>query len=323
MNLLLKVNELATSFLTDQGEVTPVDGVNLELMPGETLCIVGESGCGKSVTSMSIMRLLGKNGFIKSGSIQFEDKDLVGLPESQLRKIRGCDLAMIFQDPMTSLNPVFTIGNQLMESSMLHLKLSKKEARDHAINMLKKVGIPRADEIMNAFPHELSGGMRQRVMIAIALSCKPKLLIADEPTTALDVTIQAQILNLMKALQKDTGTAIMLITHDLGVVAEMADRVVVMYAGQVVEESDVFTLFEKPLHPYTQGLMKSVPNILVEADENLVSIPGTVPSLRSMPKGCRFSSRCDFATEKCKNNAPPLKSVDKGHNVRCWLVEVN
>ncbi|MDR7079402.1 peptide/nickel transport system ATP-binding protein [Neobacillus niacini] len=321
MNLLLKVNELETAFLTDQGEVTPVDGVNLELMTGETLCIVGESGCGKSVTSMSIMRLLGKNGFIKSGSIQFEDKDLVGLPESQLRKIRGCDLAMIFQDPMTSLNPVFTIGNQLMESSRLHLKLSKKEAKDHAINMLKKVGIPRANEIMNAFPHELSGGMRQRVMIAIALSCKPKLLIADEPTTALDVTIQAQILNLMKELQKDTGTAIMLITHDLGVVAEMADRVVVMYAGQVVEESDVFTLFEKPLHPYTQGLMKSVPNILVEADENLVSIPGTVPSLRNMPKGCRFSSRCEFATEKCKNNAPPLKNVGKGHKIRCWLVE--
>lgn len=319
--MLLELKDVRTVFKTEKGEVTSVDRVSIRLEKGETIGIVGESGCGKSVTSLSIMRLLGKNGSIREGEIRFMDKDLVKLPEAELRLIRGGDIAMIFQEPMTSLNPVFTIGNQLTEAIRLHTHLRGKAAEGYAIEMLEKVGIPRPEAIMKSYPHSLSGGMRQRVMIAMALSCKPKLLIADEPTTALDVTIQAQILNLMKELREEMHTSILLITHDLGVVAEMADKVVVMYAGQVVEETDVFTLFEQPLHPYTQGLMRSIPHIETDAEEMLASIPGAVPPLSNMPKGCRFHTRCEFAVGKCLSAAPTLLSVQEGHQVRCWMAQ--
>lgn len=323
MKNLLEVKNLQTAFQTDRSEVVSVDNVSFFLKPGETIGIVGESGCGKSVTSLSIMRLLGKSGYIKKGEIHFDSLDLVQMKEDQLRKLRGNEISMIFQEPMTSLNPVFTIGDQMMEGIKLHLKLKKKEAKKYAIEMLEKVGIPRAEAIMNEYPHALSGGMRQRVVIAMALACKPKLLIADEPTTALDVTIQAQILELMKKLREDSGTAIMLITHDLGVIAEMADKVLVMYAGQVVEEADVYTLFEEPKHPYTKGLMDSIPHIEYEANDRLVSIPGTVPSLQHMPKGCRFHTRCPHATERCVKEEPPLLSAGEGHMARCWLAGAN
>jgi len=320
---LLEVEKLQTAFKNDKGEVISVDEVTFYLKPGETIGIVGESGCGKSVTSLSVMRLLGKSGYIKKGSIKLGGNDLAQLPEAQMRHIRGNEISMIFQEPMTSLNPVFTIGNQMMELTILHMKLSKKEAKMYAIEMLKKVGIPRAEEIIHEYPHKLSGGMRQRVMIAMALSCKPKLLIADEPTTALDVTIQAQILELMKKLRQESNTAIMMISHDLGVIAEMADKVLVMYGGQVVEEADVFTLFDEPKHPYTKGLMESIPHLEYDSHERLVSIPGTVPTLKHMPKGCRFHTRCPFANEKCKNEKPPLLSINQHdeHKVRCWLYE--
>ncbi|WP_240417264.1 ABC transporter ATP-binding protein [Paenibacillus periandrae] len=321
MEPLLEISELQTAFQTDQGEVVSIEDVSFRLKPGETLGIVGESGCGKSVTSLSIMGLLGQRGRIRKGEILFDGEDIVQLDEAQMRNIRGNEISMIFQEPMTSLNPVFTIGNQLIEAINQHLKLGKKEARALAIEMLKKVGIPRADAIIDEYPHALSGGMRQRVMIAMALSCKPKLLIADEPTTALDVTIQAQVLELMKKLRKEIGTAIILITHDLGVIAEMADKVIVMYAGQVVEETDVFTLFDNPLHPYTKGLIGSIPQIDGDLEERLVSIPGTVPSLLQMPNGCRFHSRCAFAMERCVNEVPPLLTAGKEHLSRCWLVE--
>jgi peptide/nickel transport system ATP-binding protein len=319
--MLLEINNLKTVFKTEKGEVTSVDGVSLQVGKGETVGIVGESGCGKSVTSLSIMRLLGKNGRIKEGEIRFMGKDLAKLSESELRQMRGGDMAMIFQEPMTSLNPVFTIGNQLIEAIRLHSDLKGKAAEQYAIEMLKKVGIPRPEAIMTSYPHALSGGMRQRVMIAMALSCKPKLLIADEPTTALDVTIQAQILNLMKGLREEIGASIVLITHDLGVIAEMADKVVVMYAGQVVEETDVYTLFENPLHPYTQGLMKSIPHLDNDTEDTLASIPGAVPPLTNMPTGCRFHDRCEFASEKCQLQAPIFKPVQEGHSVRCWKAQ--
>jgi peptide/nickel transport system ATP-binding protein len=320
---LLNVDKLQTVFRTGKGEVTSVEEVSFKLKPGETIGIVGESGCGKSVTSLSIMRLLGKHGLVKNGSINFNGKDLAKIPESEMRKIRGNEISMIFQEPMTSLNPVFTIGNQLTEGVRLHMKLGKKEARTYAIEMLSKVGIPRPEAIMDEYPHALSGGMRQRVMIAMALSCMPKLLIADEPTTALDVTIQAQILELMKKLRSQSNTAIVLITHDLGVVAEMVDRIIVMYAGQVVEEADVYTLFDDPKHPYTKGLIGSIPHIEYDAEERLTSIPGAVPSLQNMPSGCRFHTRCEFATERCVQEQPSLIHTDKydNHKVRCWLVE--
>lgn len=318
---MLEIVNLQTAFRTDHGEVVSVDNISFELKSGETIGIVGESGCGKSVTSLSIMRLLGKNGRIKRGEIRFNGLDLAQLPDDRLRAIRGNEISMIFQEPMTSLNPVFTIGDQLIEGIKLHLKLTNKEAKQYAIEMLKKVGIPRAESIMEEYPHALSGGMRQRVMIAMALSCKPKLLIADEPTTALDVTIQAQILELMKKMRQDSGTAIMLITHDLGVIAEMADKVIVMYAGQVVEEADVFTLFDHPKHPYTIGLMESIPHLEYEEDQRLASIPGTVPSLHRMPKGCRFHTRCEHVSERCKSEQPPLFASGEGHQVRCWLMD--
>lgn len=320
---LLKVDKVQTVFKTGKGEITSVEEVSFQLKPGQTIGIVGESGCGKSVTSLSIMRLLGKHGYVKNGSILFNGKDLAKISEAEMREIRGNEISMIFQEPMTSLNPVFTIGNQMMEGIRLHMKLGKKEARNYAIEMLNSVGIPRAEAIMNEFPHALSGGMRQRVMIAMALSCRPRLLIADEPTTALDVTIQAQILELMKKLRSQSNTAIILITHDLGVVAEMVDKIIVMYAGQVVEEADVFTLFDNPKHPYTKGLIGSIPHIETHQEDRLISIPGAVPSLQNMPTGCRFHTRCEFATERCLQEQPNLIHLDETgeHKVRCWLAE--
>lgn len=321
MECLLSVNNLQTVFATEKQDVVSVEDVSFQIYPGEILGIVGESGCGKSVTSFSIMRLLGRKGRVSRGQILFEGKDLTALSEDQIRDIRGNEISMIFQEPMTSLNPVFTIGFQMAETIQLHLKMNKQEARNYAIEMLKKVGIPRADVIFDSYPHTLSGGMRQRVMIAMALSCKPKLLIADEPTTALDVTIQAQILTLMKKLGKASGMSIMLITHDLGVIAEMADRVIVMYAGQVVEEADVFTLFDHPEHPYTKGLMNSIPQMDAAPDARLESIPGSVPSIYQMVTGCRFHTRCPLATDRCRAEAPALLPVNETHSARCWLVE--
>jgi len=320
---ILEVDGLQTAFKTDKGEVVSVEEVSFKLQPGETIGIVGESGCGKSVTSLSIMRLLGTHGYIKKGSIRLNEKELTTLSEAEMRKVRGNEISMIFQEPMTSLNPVFTIGNQMIELIQLHMGLKGKEAKNYAIDMLKKVGIPRAEVIIDEYPHALSGGMRQRVMIAMALSCKPKLLIADEPTTALDVTIQAQILTLMKSLKNESDTAIMMITHDLGVIAEMADKVMVMYAGQVVEEADVFTLFDEPKHPYTQGLIQSIPHLEYDSREKLYSIPGSVPTLQQMPQGCRFHTRCPYAMEKCITERPPHTSIDNkvDHKVRCFLYE--
>lgn len=322
---LLEINDLHTYFFTDSGKIPAVDGVSLHINRGEVLGVVGESGCGKSVTSLSVMRLIpSPPGKIVSGSILFKGEDLTKVPEKRMRSLRGNEIAMIFQEPMTSLNPVYTIGEQIEEVVRLHLKYDRKRTRSHVIEMLQKVGIPRAAEIVDEYPHQLSGGMRQRVMIAMAMSCQPQLLIADEPTTALDVTIQAQILDLMRALNKDTGAAIMLITHDLGVVAEMCDRVVVMYAGKVVEEGDVRSIFHHPKHPYTEGLIKSIPN-LNENMERLYSIPGNVPIPGSMTKGCLFAPRCEHATDKCWQETPPLFEVQgEGENVhksRCWLHE--
>lgn len=317
---LLEVKNLQTHFHTESGVIPSVDGVSFSIGEGEMIAVVGESGCGKSVTSLSIMGLVGSPGKIEGGEIVFEGKDLTKLSKREMRKLRGNEIAMIFQEPLTSLNPLFTVGNQISESIKLHQKVSKEEAKVKGIEMLKKVGIPRPEKVYSSYPHLLSGGMRQRVMIAMALSCNPKLLIADEPTTALDVTIQAQILELMRELTREYNTSIMLITHDLGVVAEMVDTVIVMYAGQVVEYTDVFTLFKNPKHPYTKGLLDSTPKIHERKDE-LLSIEGTVPSPASMPKGCRFQPRCPFAIEKCVHQLPELREVESGHKVRCWLHE--
>lgn len=318
--LILTVNNLQTSFRTEDGEVTVLDGVSFQIKKGETLGVVGESGCGKSVTSLSIMGLLPRTARIKQGEILFNESNLVSLSAEQMRRIRGKEIAMIFQEPMTSLNPVYTIGSQIMELVLNHTSMSKKEAKQHAITMLKLVGIPRAEQIVDEYPHQLSGGMRQRVMIAMAMSCNPSLLIADEPTTALDVTIQAQILDLMRDLQQKRDMTIMLITHDLGVVAEMCDRVVVMYAGQVVEEAEVEVLFDRPKHPYTIGLLDSIPDMDEEC-EYLLSIGGTVPSPGQMPQGCRFAERCNKALDKCIHQAPPLFQLEDGSKSRCWLYE--
>jgi peptide/nickel transport system ATP-binding protein len=320
---LLRVDGLRTEFRTDQGPVASVDGVGFGLRAGETLCLVGESGSGKSVTALSIMGLLAGNGRITGGSVVFDGQDLVGLPEPDLRRIRGHAIAMIFQEPMTSLNPVLTIGDQLAETMILHLGLTKAQARTRAIELLDKVGIPRAKDVVDDHPHRLSGGMRQRAMIAMALSCEPKLIIADEPTTALDVTIQAQILRLMRELSAETGTAMIFITHDLGVVAEMADRVAVMYAGQIVEETDVYTLFDEPKHPYTTALLRSIPHITTPAGDRLTSISGSVPSLLHMPTGCRFHERCPQAMDRCTTEPPALLPVagTSPQKVRCWLYD--
>ncbi|MFE8698706.1 ABC transporter ATP-binding protein [Cytobacillus sp. FJAT-53684] len=320
---VLDVKQLKTSFFSEDGEVPAVDEVSFSVNKGEILGIVGESGCGKSVTSLSIMKLIPQPpGKIVGGEILLNGENLVQSSEKRMREIRGNEVAMIFQEPMTSLNPLFTIGNQLMEGIKIHTKAGKKAAFQQAVEMLKLVGLPRAEQIMNEYPHQLSGGMRQRVMIAMALSCHPKLLIADEPTTALDVTIQAQILTLMKDLNEKLNTAIMLITHDLGVVAEVCERVIVMYAGKVVEEAPVMEIFKNPKHPYTMGLLQSVPDVR-EKKGRLYSIPGNVPKPGSIKTGCRFAARCEFAYDRCLTDNPSLYEVagDTKHTVRCFLHE--
>jgi peptide/nickel transport system ATP-binding protein len=319
---LLRVENLKTHFHTRDGIVRAVDGVSFEVGAGETLAIVGESGCGKSVTSMSILRLLPMPpARIADGRIEFDGRNLLELSEPEMRKVRGNAISMIFQEPMTSLNPVLTIGRQIAEALVLHRGMSQKEATARAIEMLRKVHIPEAERRITQYPHELSGGMRQRVMIAMALACGPRLLIADEPTTALDVTIQAQILELMRELHRETGAAIILITHDLGVVAEMAQRVVVMYAGRKVEEAPIEELFANPRHPYTRGLLGSMPHLgdsVNETGKRLVEIPGMVPSLRDPAPGCLFAPRCPNVIDRCTRDTPPLEQYGVGHWAACW-----
>lgn len=313
---LLEVKDLKTYFYTDEGVVKSVDGVSFSVDKGETLGVVGESGCGKSITSMSIMQLIGKPGKIVNGEIDFKGENLLNKSKEEMRKIRGKEIAMIFQEPMTSLNPVYTVGQQIMEAVLIHEDMTKEQARERAIQMLDLVKIPDAEKRLNSYPHEFSGGMRQRVMIAMALSCNPEFLICDEPTTALDVTIQAQILNLINELKEKTGTAVMMITHDLGVISEVADNVMVMYAGQVVEYTDVDTVFEKPLHPYTQGLINCIPK-LGGQEEKLSTIKGMVPSFNDMPEGCLFCPRCEYAKDICRKERPELVDLE-GHQVRCF-----
>ena len=318
--MLLSVKNLSTEFPVKKGIVRAVEDVSFDVDQGEILAIVGESGSGKSVTSLSVMGLLAEPGHVAGGSMEFEGKDLVHLSERDYRALRGNDMAMIFQEPMTSLNPVYRVGNQIVEAIRTHEKVSKAEAKDRAVDLLRKVGIPSPEARINDYPHQMSGGMRQRVMIAMALACNPKLLIADEPTTALDVTIQAQILDLLRRLRDDTGMAVLLITHDLGVVSETADRVVVMYCGQVVEEAEVRTLFDHPMHPYTLGLLKSIPRLEDDDSKRLYMIKGMVPNPLEMPPGCHFSDRCDSCMDVCRTKVPELVDVD-GHKVRCFLYE--
>ena len=316
---LLKVVNLKTHFFTEAGVVKAVDGISFDLKKGKTLGIVGESGSGKSVTALSIMRLIPEPpGKIVNGEIIFKGNDFIRFKQNQMRDVRGNEVAMIFQDPMTSLNPVIKVGEQIAEAVRLHLKMNKKDAWKKAVQMLAKVGIPEPEIRANSYPHEFSGGMRQRAMIAMALSCNPELLIADEPTTALDVTIQAQILDLMLDLKKEFNTAIIMITHDLGVVAEVCDDVLVMYAGRPVEHTDVNTLFESPKHPYTWGLLKSIPTI-DDDKERLDPIKGSPPDLRYLPKGCSFAERCEYATDICFEKKPEWKEISKGHFVACNL----
>jgi peptide/nickel transport system ATP-binding protein len=316
---LLQVQDLRTYFFTQDGVTRAVDGVSFALEPGETLGIVGESGCGKSVTALSILRLLPpKLSRIVGGTVVFEGKDLVTLDEPAMRAIRGNRIAMIFQEPMTSLNPVLTVGEQIAEAVRIHQGASHKDALARAVEMLKLVRIPDAERRVGDYPHQFSGGMRQRVMIAMALSCNPKLLLADEPTTALDVTVQKQILRLMLELKERIGSAIILITHDLGVIAETAKRVVVMYAGRVVEQAEVTALFDAPLHPYTRGLMASIPRLKHNRVRRLAEIPGIVPDLRTPIPGCAFAPRCPLATDRCREAAPPLVDHGGGHLAACW-----
>jgi len=319
---ILQIENLQTHFFTAIGTVRAVDGVSCELKSGEILGVVGESGCGKSVTALSILRLIANPpGRIVGGAIRFEGRNLLELSEAEMERIRGNDISMIFQEPMTSLNPLFTVGWQISEAIALHQGLAKRDAWDKAVEMLRRVQIPEAERRAHAYPHQMSGGMRQRVMIAMALSCNPKVLIADEPTTALDVTIQAQILDLMRDLQETLGTAIILITHDMGVVAENADRVVVMYAGRKVEEALAAELFDNPGHPYTQGLLGSIPHLDTAAHSRrtrLNEIKGMVPSLFNLPAGCSFAPRCSLATDQCRATAPPLEQHRPGHWVACW-----
>ena len=315
---LLAVEGLRTLFRTDDGEFAAVDGVSFSVPAGRTLAIVGESGCGKSVTALSIMGLVpDPPGRIAAGSIRFEGRELLGLPARDMQDLRGNGMAMIFQEPMTSLNPAFTIGDQIVEGLMRHRPLNRAQAAERALEMLRKVRIPAPEQRFHEHPHKLSGGMRQRAMIAMALACEPRLLIADEPTTALDVTIQAQILDLMRVLQQETGTAIILITHDLGVVAEVADEVVVMYAGRVVEQAPVQDLFREPQHPYTVGLLGSIPRLDAE-QTRLAAINGQVPNPLRMPAGCSFAERCPFADTQCRTAVPPLRAVAPGRASACW-----
>jgi oligopeptide/dipeptide ABC transporter ATP-binding protein len=324
---VLEIEDLRTHFFTADGVVRAVDGVSYAVQSGEILGVVGESGCGKSVTALSILRLVADPpGRIVGGAVRFAGTNLLDLAEREMEGIRGNDISMIFQEPMTSLNPLLTVGRQIAEAIALHRGMSRREAMDQAIEMLRRVHIPEPAQRAHAYPHQLSGGMRQRVMIAMAVSCNPKLLIADEPTTALDVTIQAQILDLMRELQQTLGTAIILITHDMGVVAENADRVVVMYAGRKVEEAGAKDLFETPAHPYTKGLLGSIPNVEIAARTRarrarLNEIKGMVPSLAGLPKGCSFAPRCGFATDECRASYPPLLQHRPGHWVACWHAE--
>src|SRR5215211_2402663 len=318
MSHLLEVKDLQTHFPTRTGLVRAVDGVSFYLDRGELLGLVGESGCGKSMTALSIMRLISPPGKIVNGEILFDGKDLLKLSDSEMREMRGDDIAMIFQDPMTSLNPVFTVGEQIAEALRLHRKLSRKEARQATIEAMREVAIPDPARRVDDYPHQLSGGMRQRVMIAMALACNPKLLIADEPTTALDVTIQAQILELMTGLNRDLGTAIILITHDLGVVAEVCKRVIVMYAGRIVEQGAAKDLFANPQHPYTMGLLRSIPTVGERVKDPLVPIGGLPPDLLNPPKGCRFRPRCPRAQTKCEES-PPLIETAPGQQAACWF----
>ncbi|MEA3320626.1 MAG: ABC transporter ATP-binding protein [Bacillota bacterium] len=319
MEKVLQVKDLHVSFTTYGGEVKAVRGVTFDLHKGETLAIVGESGCGKSVTSQSIMRLIPEPpGRITQGSIHFKGKDLTKVPEPEMRKIRGADISMIFQDPMTALNPTLTVGDQIMEGIIQHKKVSKAEAKKQAVDMLNLVGIPSPAERLKQYPHQFSGGMRQRIVIAMSLVCQPEVLIADEPTTALDVTIQAQILNLFKDIQKKTGVSIIIITHDLGVVAQVADRVAVMYAGKIVESGNRREIFYRGEHPYTKGLLNSVPRLDLE-DEELVPIVGSPPDLFSPPNGCAFAARCEHAMEVCERVYPMKTTLSEEHHVDCWL----
>ncbi|WP_431028777.1 ABC transporter ATP-binding protein [Lysinibacillus sp. LZ02] len=319
---LLKVENLQTHFHTDRGLVTAVRGVNFTVEKGEIIGIVGESGCGKSVMSQSLIRLLEHTDPVEyDGAVYFEGEDLLSMPLKKLRSIRGNDISIIFQDPLTSLNPVYSIGNQIVEVLRLHQYLSKKEAREKAIDLLRLTGIPSPERRIDEYPHELSGGMQQRVMIAMALACRPKLLIADEPTTALDVTIQAQILDLIGELNKELGMGVLFITHDLGVVAEICQSVKVMYLGQIIEEATTEQLFANPLHPYTQGLLKSKPELDGDRHAPLQVIQGTVPPLTNVPKGCSFSTRCPFATDLCRESAPPVIEMADQQRVQCWLYD--
>jgi len=319
---LLRVRDLVTSFQTDAGVLRAVDGVSFDVPRASTVALVGESGCGKSVTALSILRLVASPpGRIESGSVELEGRDLLGLDERAMRSVRGNDVSMIFQEPMTSLNPVYTAGWQIMEAIRLHQKKSRRDARARAVELLRLVGIPEPETNIDAYPHELSGGQRQRVMIAMALACKPKLLLADEPTTALDVTIQAQILDLLASLQQKMSMSILLITHDLGVVAENAHHVVVMYAARVVESAPVRELFAKPMHPYTRGLLESIPRQVPEEPRRLPTIEGLVPDLRLLSPGCRFVDRCPMRVDRCSDEEPPLSEPAPGRMARCWRAE--
>lgn len=316
---LLEVKDLKTYFYTDEGVVKSVDGVSFSVDKGETLGVVGESGCGKSITSMSIMQLIGKPGKIVNGEIDFKGENLLNKDKEEMRKIRGKEIAMIFQEPMTSLNPVYTVGQQIMEAVLIHEDMTKEQARERAIQMLDLVKIPDAEKRLNSYPHEFSGGMRQRVMIAMALSCNPEFLICDEPTTALDVTIQAQILNLIKRLNRELDMTTILITHDLGVVATLCDKVVVMYGGLIMEDGTVEEIFYHPKHPYTMGLIDSIPRVTGGEKQRLKPIPGTPPNLIHPPKGCPFSTRCPYCMNVCMEEMPPYFQED-GHRTMCWLL---
>ena len=317
---ILEVKNLKTYYSTDSGTAKAVDGVSFSLRDNTTLGIVGESGCGKSVTALSIMRLVPvPPGYFADGEIFWEGKDLLKASEDEMRKLRGDDIAMIFQEPMSSLNPVYTCGNQIVEQILIHRDVSQKEAKEKAVEMLHLVGIPNPAERFNAYPHELSGGMRQRVMIAMALSCEPSLLIADEPTTALDVTVQAQILELVGKLQSEVGMSVILITHDFGVIAELCEQVLVMYASKIVEEGSVSQIFSNPLHPYTAGLLKSIPRI-GSRQQRLNVIDGNVPSATRLPEGCRFANRCPLSDDYCRNNEPPLEVYEEDHRAACWKI---
>ncbi|MBE5962538.1 MAG: ABC transporter ATP-binding protein [Lachnospiraceae bacterium] len=324
MAALLEIKDLHTFFSSKRGVIKAVNGVSYSVEPGKTLGVVGESGSGKSVSAMSILKLLDGNGYIDSGEIHFDGKNLADVSLKDMCKIRGNDISVIFQEPMTSLNPIFTIERQVAEPFIIHQGMNKKEARKMVVEMLKSVKIPNPEAVAKQYPHQLSGGMRQRVMIAMALACKPKLLIADEPTTALDVTIQAQILRLMNELKRENGTSILFITHDLGVINEMADDVAVMYCGQVVEMAPVRTIFGKGIkysHPYTEGLMYSIPRLDTPAGVRLEAIPGAVPHPLDLPKGCKFAPRCKYATDKCREEEPELKEIEPGHQLRCFYPE--